>query len=416
VKVIVLGAGIIGVSTAYYLARAGHRVTVLDRQPEPALETSFANGGQISASHAEPWANPATPFKLLGWLGRKDAPLWFRFGADGAMWDFFLRFLANCRGGASRANAAKALRLALHSRAVMAALRQETNIAFDAEDRGILHIYRSSRALERAAATAERFRAFGLATEVLNPDACVGIEPALAPMRDSLAGAIYSPDDFSGDAHIFTRELARRAAEAGAEFNMNSKVLRLAHMGDRVTGVMTQRGMLTAERYVCALGSYSAPLLADIGIRLPLYPAKGYSATVPVTDDRRAPHVSLTDDDAKIVISRLGDHLRIAGTAEFNGFDTTINDARAGAVLAAGERLFPGCMDGARAEFWAGLRPLTPDGVPVIGRTRFTNLILNTGHGTLGWTMGVGSGHVVADLVTGRAPEIDLAGFGPERF
>ncbi len=415
-KVIVLGAGIIGVSTAYFLARAGHRVTVIDRQPEPALETSFANGGQISASHAEPWANPATPFKLLGWLGRKDAPLWFRLGADGDMWRFFLRFLANCRGGVSRANAEKALRLALHSRAVMAALRQETAIAFDAEDRGILHIYHSPRALERAAAIAERFRPFGLATDALTPEACAGIEPALAPLGGTLAGGIYSPDDFSGDAHLFTRELAQRAADAGVEFAMDCKILRLSHMGDRITGVMTQRGMRTAERYVCALGSYSAPLLADIGIRLPIYPAKGYSATVPITDATRAPHVSVTDDDAKIVISRLGDQLRIAGTAEFNGFDTKINDVRAGAVMAAGERLFPGCMDSEGAEFWAGLRPLTPDGVPVIGRTRFINLILNTGHGTLGWTMGVGSGHVVADLISGREPEIDLAGFGPERF
>lgn len=415
-KVIVLGAGIIGVSTAYFLARAGHRVTVLDRQPAAGLETSFANGGQVSASHAEPWSNPATPWKLLSWLGRKDAPLYFRLHWDPAMWGFFLRFLAACRGGASRANAQKALRLALYSRDVMAALRQATGIAFDAEDRGILHVYRSARALDRAAATAERFRALGLKTEALNAEACVRVEPALASVRQNLAGGIYSPDDLSGDAHAFTQALAAKAAEAGAEFRLDTKILRLAHMGDRITGVMTHRGMLTAERYVCALGSHSAPLLAAVGIRIPVYPAKGYSATVPVIDPARAPSVSITDDDAKIVVSRLGNRLRIAGTAEFNGYNETIVEQRARAVLAAGERLFPGCMDTAAAEFWAGLRPLTPDGVPVIGQTRFVNLVLNTGHGTLGWTMGAGSGRAVADLVTGQKPEVDLSGFGAERF
>lgn len=415
-KVIVLGAGIIGVSTAYFLARAGHRVTVIDRQPAPAQETSFANGGQISASHAEPWSNPATPWKLLSWIGRKDAPLWFRMQWDPAMWGFFLRFLANCRGGASRANAEKALRLALYSREVLASLRQATGIAFDAEDRGILHLYRSERALERAAATAERFRALGLETEELNADACIGREPALAGARDGLAGGIYSPADLSGDAYVFTQALAARAAEAGAEFRMDTKILRLAYMGERITGVMTHRGMFTADRYVCALGSYSTPLLAAIGIDIPVYPAKGYSATVPLSAPDRGPHVSITDDDTKIVVSRIGDRLRIAGTAEFNGYNEIINESRARAVLAAGEKLFPGCMDTGGAEFWAGLRPLSPDGVPVIGRTRYTNLILNTGHGTLGWTMGVGSGQAVADLVAGRTPDVDLSGFGPERF
>lgn len=416
-KVIVLGAGIIGVSTAYYLARAGHSVTVVDRQPEPGLETSFANGGQISASHAEPWSNPATLWKLPGWLGRRDAPLWFRLHWDSDMWRFFLRFLANCRGAVSRANAEKTLRLALYSRAVLDDLRKETGIVFDAQDRGILHIYRSARALDRAAAMAERFRGLGLDTQALNADACVQIEPALGPARDAIRGGIFSPGDCSGDAHVFTQELAQRAADAGVDFRMDTKILRLSHMGDRVTGVMTQGGiMMTADRYVCALGSFSMPMLAATGIDLPVYPAKGYSATVPVTASNRAPVVSITDDDAKIVVSRLGDRLRIAGTAEFNGFDDSINDARAGAVLAAGLRLFPDCMDRDGAEFWAGLRPLTPDGVPVIGSTRFRNLILNTGHGTLGWTMGVGSGRAVADLVSGKTPEVDLTGFGIDRF
>ncbi len=415
-KVIVLGAGIIGVSTAYYLARAGHDVVVIDRQPEPGLETSFANGGQVSASHAQPWSNPATLAKLPGWLLRGDAPLWFRARLDPAMWGFFMRFLANCTPGRAHANGNKALRLALYSRDTLRELRAETGIGFSAEDRGILHIYRSSRDLERAARVAERFRALGLETQTINAQACAQIEPALGPVRDQLAGAIYSPADLSGDAHAFTSELAKYAADAGVEFRMDTKIVRIAQMGGRVTGVLTQRGMVTGNAYVCAMGSYSTPLLSDIGIKLPIYPAKGYSATVPLNEPHLAPRTSITDDDHKIVLSRIGDTLRIAGTAEFDGYNTQINEPRARTVLNAGLELFPGVMEPAQAEFWAGLRPLTPDGVPVIGATRLNNLYINSGHGTLGWTMGCGSGRVMADLVSGRDPGIDLNGFRPDRF
>jgi D-amino-acid dehydrogenase len=416
VKVIVLGAGIIGVSTAYYLARAGHQVVVIDRQPEPGLETSFANGGQISASHAQPWSNPATLAKLPGWLLRGDAPLWFRPRLDPAMWAFFLRFLRNCTQGCAEANGDKALRLALYSRDTLRELRADTGISFSAEDRGILHIYRSSRDLERAARVAEHFRALGLETQAVNAQACTRIEPALAPVRDQLAGAIYSPDDLSGDAHAFTAELAKRAADAGVELRMDTKILRIAQMGGRVTGVLTHLGMVTGNAYVCAMGSYSTPLLRDIGINLQIYPAKGYSATVPLNVSQSAPHTSVTDDDYKIVISRIGDTLRIAGTAEFDGYSTQISEPRARAVLEAGINLFPDVMEPGLAEFWAGLRPLTPDGVPVIGATRLDNLYINSGHGTLGWTMGCGSGRAMAELVSGRDPGIDLAGFGADRF
>ncbi len=415
-KVIVLGAGIIGVSTAYYLARAGHDVVVIDRQPEPGLETSFANGGQISASHAQPWSNPATLTKLPGWLLRGDAPLWFRPRLDPAMWGFFLRFLGNCTPGRTRANGDKALRLALYSRDTLRELRAETGIAFSAEDRGILHIYRSARDLERAAQVAEHFRALGLDTQSLNAPACAEIEPALAPVRDQLAGAIYSPGDLSGDAHAFTQGLAQYAADVGVDFRMDTKIVRIAQMGGRVTGIRTQRGMVTGNAYVCAMGSYSTPLLRDIGIKMPIYPAKGYSATVPLNVPHLAPRTSITDDDHKIVVSRIGDSLRIAGTAEFDGYSTLISEPRARAVLDAGLELFPGIMEPSQAEFWAGLRPLTPDGVPVIGATKLENLYINSGHGTLGWTMGCGSGRVMAALVSGRDPDIDLTGFGPDRF
>ncbi len=415
-KIVVLGAGVVGVSTAYYLLRAGHEVVVLDRQREAGLETSFANGGQISASHATPWSNPDTPRKLLSWLGRADAPLAFRFSTDPALWRFLFRFLANCRRGQSRANAATVLRLALYSRQQLAELRSDTGIQFDAEDRGILHIYRSEREMERAVEAAERFRALGLEVEDLNAAACVAQEPALKPQAKALAGGIFSPQDLSGDARVFTQELAGFCAENGVEFNFGTTITRLAHIGDRVTGLMTGKGVISADRYVLALGSYSPLMLKPLGIRLPIYPAKGYSATVPVSDPSRAPRVSITDDDHKIVVSRLGNKLRIAGTAEFNRYNTDINPVRAGAVLSAGAGLFPGALDLKRAEFWAGLRPLTPDGVPVIGRTRFRNLILNTGHGTLGWTLACASGRIAADLATGAPLEHDVTGLGPERF
>ncbi|MDH3240878.1 MAG: D-amino acid dehydrogenase [Alphaproteobacteria bacterium] len=415
-KIVVLGAGLIGVSTAYYLSRAGHEVVVIDRQPEAGLETSFANGGQVSASHATPWSNPETPAKLLAWLGRADAPLVFRFSTDPALWGFLLRFLANCRRRPSQKNGATVARLALYSRALLAELRSETGVRFDAEDRGILHIYRSQRELAKADAIAERFRALGMALDTLDAAACVTREPALEAQAGSLAGGIYSADDLSGDAHVFTQGLQKYCAERGVTFRFGTTISRIAHSGDRVTGVTTDRGVISADRYVMALASYSPLMLKPMGIRVPIYPAKGYSATVPVTESNRAPMVSITDDDHKIVLSRLGNRLRIAGTAEFDGYNAEIDRVRAQAVLDAGDALFPGAMELPKAEFWAGLRPLTPDGVPVIGRTRFRNLILNTGHGTLGWTLACASGRIGADLATDAEPEHDITGLGPDRF
>lgn len=415
-KIVVLGAGLIGVSTAYHLLRGGHEVVVIDRQPEAGLETSFANGGQVSASHATPWANPQTPLKLLSWLGRKDAPLAFGFSFDPALWEFLFRFLWNCRAGRSQDNAAKVVSLALYSRQLHHEIRSETGIEFDAQDRGILHIYRSEREMERAVETAERFRRLGMELEDLNAGACIDLEPALESQAGKLAGGIYSPGDLSGDAHVFTQRLARYCAEHGVTFDMENTVSRLAHMGDRITGVMTSRGLVTGDCYVMALASYSPLMLRPLGIRVPIYPAKGYSATVPVTNTNRAPVVSITDDDRKIVLSRLGDKLRIAGTAEFDRYNDEIDEVRAGSVLDGGAALFPGALDLPKAEFWAGLRPLTPDGVPVIGSTRYSNLVLNTGHGTLGWTLACASGRIGADLATGAKPEHDIAGLGADRF
>jgi len=416
VKTIVLGAGVIGVSAAYYLSRAGHEVVVVDRQAEPAMETSFANGGQVSASHAWPWSNPKTLWDLLSWVGRKDAPLAFTPNLDPAFWSFLIQFLANCRSKRSAANAAAALSLALYNRQLLADLREETNISFDAEDKGVLHLYRNAKDLDRASKTALVFRDMGLNIEAIDGQACAKIEPALAHQSKKLAGGIYSPDDLSGDAHAFTTGLAQIAADNGVEFQMNTNIIRLSAIGDAITGVMTDRGMITGNRYVLALGSYSPLLLKPLGIKIPVYPTKGYSATIPLSKPDCAPRVSITDDDNKIVISRFQDQLRIAGTAEFNRYNTDINMPRAEAVLDAGMKLFPRAFKKKDAEFWAGLRPLTPDGIPVIGKTRFTNLFLNTGHGTLGWTLACASAKIIADIATNRETDIDISAFRENRF
>jgi len=415
-RVTVLGAGVIGVATAYYLARAGHEVTVVDRQPGPALETSFANGGQISANHVTPWATPATPWKTLKWLSRTDAPLLFHLRADPALWAWSVRFLANCTSRRMRINIDRALRLALYSRSELAKLRSETGIRYDALTRGILHIFRNVRDYREALPQVDLMNRLGCVRRVVSVDECVDLEPALAGVRDQLVGGIFSPDDESGDAHAFTVHLAEICAGLGVDFRYGVRIEGLVVDGWRIDGVETDAGIIGGDAFVVALGSYSLHLIKGLAITLPVYPAKGYSVTLAVTDESRAPMVSLIDDEFKMVYSRLGDRLRIAGTAEFAGYDTTVTEIRASFILDKTLGLFPGCGDPDKAEFWAGLRPSTPDGVPVIGGTRYPNLFLNTGHGTLGWTMACGSGRVVADIIDGGPPEIPIDGLGIERF
>ena len=416
-RVLVLGAGVVGVSAAWFLARDGHAVTVLDRQPGVGMETSFANGGQVSASHAEPWANPATPRKALAWLGREDAPLVFRWRRwDPALWAWGLRFLANCTAARARVNTERTLRVALYSRQVLAGLRAETGLAYDQKSRGILHVYRDHREFGHACGEAEMMVRLGLAREVCDPARCLAIEPALAAVAGELAGGLFSPDDESGDAHKFTGGLARLAADGGVTFRLGLTILGLAREGDRITAVITDQGRVEADMYVLALGSFSPLLVRSLGLRLPIYPAKGYSATVKVGDAAGAPEVSITDDENKMVYSRLGDRLRVAGTAELAGWDVSPTPSRARALVERARRLFPHAGDYDAAEPWAGLRPVTPDSVPILGRTPIRNLILDTGHGTLGWTMACGSGRLVADLVAGRPTDIALDGLGLERF
>jgi len=409
-RILVLGAGVVGVTAAWYLAADGHEVTVIDRQPGPARETSYANGGQISASHAEPWANPSAPRKILQWLGREDAPLYFRLRADPAQWRFGLAFLRECLPWRTRRNTLQCLNLALYSRDCLRELRAATGIAYDQQERGILEFYTDARELEEGAATAARLRELGVVREVKTVDQCVAIEPALMQCRDRLAGGIYTASDESGDARRFTEELARLAAARGVGFRWGVTVLDLAAEGDAIRGARCTDGeALTADAYVVALASYSPFVLRPLSVACPIYPAKGYSATIDVGDHRGAPTVSLTDLAAKTVTTRLGRKLRVAGTAELSGYGTELNPVRCEALVARTFELFPDAGERASAQFWAGLRPATPSNVPLIGRTRYRNLFLDTGHGTLGWTMACGSGRALADVIGGRAPAVDFA-------
>jgi D-amino-acid dehydrogenase len=416
VKVLVLGAGVVGVATAWYLSKAGHDVVVIDRQPAAGLETSFANGGQVSPCHAEPWANPSTPMKALKWLGHEDAPLIFRWRRwDPALWAWTTRFLLNCTPSRTRVNTDRTLRVAIYSRACLQSLRAETNIEYDQKTLGILHVYRDPGEFTHAIGAAEMMAQFGLRRLVKTPDEAVAIEPALADARPQLAGAIFTPDDESGDAHKFTQALATLCADRGVTFHYDTDILGLEIEGGRFFAAATDKGRLRADAAVLAMGSWGPALAHQLGLNLPVYPAKGYSATVPVGADGHAPNVSITDDEHKMVYSRLGDRLRCAGTAELAGWNTDLTD-RAQLIVEQARRLFPTAGDFDNAELWTGLRPVTPDSVPILGRTRIDGLFLNTGHGTLGWTMSCGSGRVLADIVSGRPTDIDMTGLGLDRF
>jgi len=419
-KVIVLGAGLLGVTSAYFLRQQGHDVTVVDRQAAAAAETSFANGGQISVSHAEPWANPSAPLKVLKWLGQEDAPLLFRLRADARQWRWGLQFLRECTPARTRRNIEQIVRLGTYSRDTLQQLRRDTGIAYDQRTQGILHFYTSEKEFDAAEAPAAQMRELGCDRRVISADEAVRIEPALAHIRPQLAGATYTSEDESGDANRFARELVTLCEAAGVRFLMSHTVTAIREAAGEVDHVEATDSegrfqRLRADAYVLAMGSLSPLLAKPLGLELPIYPAKGYSVTMPVKDPAKAHQVSLTDDEYKLVFSRLGDRLRIAGTAELNGYDRDLNRVRCEAIVRRVEALFPGAGDSERAQFWTGLRPATPSNVPIIGRSKLGKLFLNTGHGTLGWTHACGSGKSIAQIVSGLQPEVDFAFVGLER-
>ena len=410
-RIVVLGSGLIGVTSAWFLAADGHEVVVVDRQPEAARETSYANGGQISTSHAEPWANPATPGKILKWLGRADAPLLWRWSLDIARFEWGLRFLRECCPARTRNNMRAILALALDSRARLKDLRRELGLEYDCLEGGILHFYTDAAEFEHAIPQAALMREYGCDRVVKSAAECMEIEPALKGSAAPIVGGTFTAGDESGDARRFAVLLAERAAEHGVRFRYDTTVTGLTLCDGKLQGVHAVDGtQIAADAVVVAFGSYSPGLLAAQGIRIPVYPAKGYSLTIPLTAESPAPAVSLTDDGAKLVYSRLGQRLRVAGTAEFTGYDLTLNPTRLQPLLRRTRQIFPQlCFDEAAVETWCGLRPATPSNVPLIGPTPVRGLYVNTGHGTLGWTLAVGSGQLLADLVAGRTPSIDSA-------
>jgi D-amino-acid dehydrogenase len=416
VKVLVLGSGVIGVTSAYYLARAGHEVTVVDRQPKPALETSFANAGEVSPGYSSPWAGPGVPVKAIKWLLMRHGPLVIWPKLDPVMWIWLLKLLRNCTEARYAINKSRMIPIAEYSRDCLRALRAETGIRYDERSRGTLQLFRKQAQLDGTVGDIAVLRRYGVPYEVLDRDGCIAAEPALAAVKDKFVGGMRLPQDETGDCHMFTEALAVEAAKLGVQFKFNTGIERLVADGSKITGVITSAGQLQANAYVVALGSWSPRLLRPLGISLPVYPVKGYSITVPVLDADAAPVSTVMDESYKVAITRLGDRIRVGGTAEISGYSNRLDAARRATLDHSLTDMFPRGGDLSKASFWSGLRPMTPDGPPVIGATRYGNLHLNTGHGTLGWTMSCGSARALADLLSGKKPDIDTAELALSRY
>ncbi len=415
-RIVVLGAGVIGVASAWYLARQGHEVTVIDRQNGPALETSFANAGEVSPGYSAPWAAPGIPMKALKWMFQTHAPLVIQPKLDLQRVDWIWRMLSNCTTAAYKTNKSRMVRLAEYSRDQLIALRAETGLAYDQRSKGTLQLFRTERQVDAAGKDIAVLKADGVPFEVLDRAGCLAAEPGLAGAADRIAGGLRLPGDETGDCFKFTQGLATKAEGLGVTFRWGVAIDRLIGRGGIVTGVMTSEGLLTADAFVLAMGSHSPALAAPFGMKLPVYPVKGYSITARITDQTRAPVSTVMDETYKVAITRLGDRIRVGGLAEIAGFDLSLNPRRRATLEKSVGELFAGGGDLKGASFWTGLRPMTPDGTPLVGRSSLPNLWLNTGHGTLGWTIAAGSGRVLADLISGRRPEIETADLGYGRY
>ncbi len=414
-KVIVLGAGVVGVTSAYQLAKAGHEVTVVDRQEGPALETSFANAGEVSFGYCSPWAAPGIPMKAMKWLFMEHAPLILRPKMETTMLSWMAQMLMNCTSQRYAINKSRMLRIADYARVSLAEVRAETGIAYDERMQGTLQLFRTQQQLEASAKDVKALAADGVPYEVLDPEGCIRVEPALRHVREKIVGGLLTPKDETGDCFKFTNALALKAADLGVKFVYGTNIKALDVENGVVRGVVTDRETLCADAVVVALGSYSPLLVKQFGIKLPVYPVKGYSLTIPIVDASRAPESTVMDETYKIAITRLGDRIRVGGMAEISGYTNDLGQKRRATLEHSVTDLFPG-GDVSKADFWSGLRPMTPDGTPVIGATKVKGLFLNTGHGTLGWTMSCGSAKLISDLVSGRKPEIDATDLAVSRY
>lgn len=416
--VMVLGAGVIGVSSAWYLAKAGHKVTVVDRQPEVAMETSFANAGQISPGYSAPWAAPGIPLKAIKWLMQELAPLMINpKEMDCRTIRWIGKLLMNCNEKRYRVNKSRMMRLAEYSRDSLREARKELGFHYDERSRGTLQVFRTQKQIDASAKDIAVLKECGVEHQVLDVEGCLEYEPALAYTQNKIVGGIRLPQDETGDCHLFTMHLADQCREMGVEFHMNKDIQGLQVQGDQITGVITDEGVLTADTYVVALGSYSTQMLADVGLDIPVYPIKGYSLTLPVADGSRAPVSTVMDETYKVAVTRFDDRIRVGGTAEIASFNLELDPRRRANVEYVVSDLFTGACNVEEAEFWTGLRPMTPDGTPIIGENpKYGNLFINTGHGTLGWTMAMGSARVTADLISGKQPDISTEGLSMARY
>ena len=415
-RVLVLGSGVIGTCSAWYLAQAGYEVTVVDRQPAPAQETSFANAGQISPGYASPWAAPGIPLKAVKWLFSRHAPLAIQPDLDPRQYLWMLQMLRNCTVDRYAVNKARMVRLSEYSRDCLDELRAATGLDYEGRQLGTVQLFRKQAQLDGAAKDIAVLKEYGVPYELLDRAGIVRVEPALAGVVDSVVGALRLPHDETGDCELFTRRLAKMAQDAGVEFRFGATVDHLEASGGRVTGVSIDGRIERADRYVLALGSYSPRLLTPLGVYLPVYPLKGYSLTLPITNPAMAPMSTVLDESYKVAITRFDQRIRVGGMAEIAGFDLSLNPRRRQTLEKVVNDFYPHGGDLARADFWTGLRPATPDGTPVIGASGLENLYLNTGHGTLGWTMACGSGRYLADLMSGQAPQISTDGLDISRY
>ena len=415
-KVLILGGGVIGVTSAYFLAKQGHDVTVVERQESVALETSYANAGQVSYAYSSPWATPGIPLKAIKWLLSKHPPLVINPMMSTETLKFIYRMLKNCNHSSFNINKGRMLRISNYAKGCLSEIERDTKIEYEQRKKGFLQILRTNKQVVDTQKDIAVLEQFGTSYKVLDVDGCLAVEPGLKHVKHTIAGGLQFEGDVTGNCFKFTNELQKKCLELGVNFEFNIIVESLLIDNRKICAVKTNKGDMAADSFVVAMGSYTAKLLQPVGIDIPVYPVKGYSITVPVLSDEDAPQSTVMDETHKVAITRLGNNVRAAGTAELTGYNLSLREKSRATVRHSVQSLFPYATDMSDDQFWTGLRPMTPDGTPVIGKTPISNLFLNTGHGTLGWTMSTGSGKLIADIVSGNKPEISLDGLEMSRY